>query len=109
MAKLKIWTLAYRPFVMGGRTNYSAATELEVSDPVTIREPGIKVCESDTPRGKRVALYPNGAIVGDSIEEVTADLTSAPAPVIEAQLWWAAEEAAKAELMSNEQFFNIYR
>lgn len=106
--KLRVWTHAYRPFIMGGNTNRPVATCVEV---IEEKQTGkITLFSFKTPKGAiRVAEKLTGAIVGDSIESVEKDLLNSDPKLIEDQLQQAKLYSEQAETLDSEAFFSLYR
>lgn len=107
--KLKIWTEAYSPFIMGGDVNAPIATEVEVGEPVVLAE-GISVYLITSPTGSTyVAEATTGAFVGTSMEQVRADVEDADPAVMKQQLEAASERVKKAEMLEPERFWSRFR
>lgn len=108
--KVKIWTEAYSPFIMGGDVNAPICTEVEAGEPIDVGR-GIQAYVIASPRtGKvHIAESTTGAFVGSSIEQVRQDVESADPEVIKQQLASAAERVKHARPLSPEEFWNHFR
>jgi len=103
--KLRIYTAAYRPFVMGGKVNYHIATEVSVTDAVDLGK-GAVVRLALAPDGQiHVVEAETGAIIGQDLTEVERDVAEADAADITAQLVQARRDAETAETAPAEQFW----
>lgn len=86
MALRRIWTRAYRPFIMGGDVNAPIYTEVEATDPVDVGQ-DIQCFLVVAPNGRTFAAESEtGAIVGDSIDAVKADMAEADPAVVAEQM-----------------------
>lgn len=107
--KLTIWTRAYRPFIMGGDVNGPIATEVEVGEPFDLGH-GIQAHLVVSPSGKTyVAEATTGAFVGNDIDQVKADVSSADPEIMKDQLDAAKRELKKVDHLSNENFWSMFR
>ena len=107
--KLTVWTKAYRPFIMGGDVNGPISTEVEVGDAVELGH-GFKAHVVVSPTGETyVAEATTGAFVGGDIKQVKADVASADPEVMREQIEKAAIQAKKADCLSNEDFWSLFR
>lgn len=103
---MRIYTAAYRPFVMGGRVNYFICTEVSATESVELGR-GVWVRLVTTPRGEtRVIESSTGAIVGNTLEEVRADFASAEPDVVSKQIEQARIDSEEAEYLTPEEFWN---
>lgn len=103
---LFIYTRSYNAFRMGGDPHGFIKTKVEVGDPVELSG-GIKVHEICSPDGSTyIAEAQSGAIVGHSLDAVRADLAEADPAIVAAQLAEAQESVAKAEVLSNTDFWS---
>jgi len=107
--KLKVWTEAYRPFIMGGDVNAPISTEIEVGEKVDLGKGigGYLVC---SPSGKTfVAEATTGAFIGGSIEQVKSDIADATPEIMQEQLVAAKRRAKSAEPMKKEKFWGMFK
>jgi hypothetical protein len=82
----QIWTYGHRPFVMGGSVNYLLACNVECSGPHKLGK-GYEGYVATAPNGKTfVAESLTGAIVGDTLESVRADIKAAKPAVMRKQV-----------------------
>lgn len=73
-----IFTLGYRPWIMGGSVNYYLAAKVRVTGPHKLGK-GFYGYLATGPNGKtKVADATSGAIIGDTLEEVRNDVATAP-------------------------------
>jgi len=104
---MKIWTEAYRPFMMGGDVNAPISTEVEVGEPVDL-DHGIQVYIVAAPNGRTyVAESITGAFVGMSIDEVKQHIAEGDPEVIWKQIEDAKERVKKARPLDPEQFWSL--
>jgi hypothetical protein len=105
--KLTVFTKAYQPFVMGGKTNYHIGTELEVGDPVSLGD-NIQGHLVTSPDGKTfVAEASTGAFVGTDLETVKKDLAAADPEIVKQQL--ADAKQVDIKIVSKEKFWNSFK
>jgi hypothetical protein len=77
---MKIWTRAYRPFLMGGNVNAPIICDVPVSGPFDIGG-GQQGYLAVSPKGHTfVAESVTGAIVGSTIKDVKTDIATADPP-----------------------------
>ncbi len=80
-------------------------TEVDATYATTFR--GITLYQLETPIGIRIAEQ-HGALVGKDLDTVLKDIGGANEIVLQAQSEVCAENAAKAVLISNDEFFAAY-
>lgn len=77
--KLTMWTHVYRPFILGGSCNYILGTEIEEYEGPFDLGKGFTGFLVTTPSGAtRVIESTSGGIVGDTLNEVRADISTTP-------------------------------
>lgn len=102
---MRIWTVGYRPFIMGGNVNAPVCIETEATGPFDLGK-GWKGYVVVAPSGKTfVAESITGAIVGSTIEEVRADVATAAESIMIRQIEDAKKRAAEAEAVSADVFW----
>jgi len=107
--KLKVWTRAYRPFIMGGDINAPIATKVKVGDPVCLGH-NIKIYVVTSPTGHiHIAESTTGGFVGIDLEQVKSDIAAADPEVIKSQLVEAAQEVKKAQMMEPKKFWALFQ
>lgn len=106
----KIWTLNYRPFVMGGSVNYPISTDVE---PIETREiKGIEFFTFKTPVGTiRLAEGITGAIVAADFDDLLISIETETKETLlhqvnDAKVRYRPEESNH---LSNKEFFTHYR
>lgn len=94
---------------MGGQVHTPIITEVEPIEERPIGK-GMKAFSFKTPKGSlRVAESETGAIVGDTFEEVIADVKTASKGMLQDQIADArATIAGECKNLTNEEFFNLY-
>jgi hypothetical protein len=106
-----VWTIACRPFTMGGVCNYPITTEVKIIEERAIGK-GYKAFSFKTPKGTlRIAESTTGGIVADTFDELIKDVKAATKSDIQDQIK-AARETLKSpdcKKLSNEEFFQLYR
>lgn len=106
---MKIWTVAYRPFVMGGNVYATIYCEVEVTGPHDLGK-GYQGYMATSPSGETfVVESTTGAIVGPTLEEVRADVAAADKTVMDEQIANAAEQFKEAERVSPDYFWRFLR
>lgn len=107
--KVKIWTMGYFPFTMGGSVHQPISCEVHAIDLFDIGK-GQKAYLVLSPKGKLyVAESETGAIVGHDVEEVRKDISSTTEEVLKGQLEEARKLASKAKELSIEEFWSMFR
>lgn len=108
--KVRIWTEAYSPFICGGDVHAPISTEVYAGDPVGIgMGVGVYVVVSPVSGKTYICETITGAIVGDSIKQVKADVASADPAVLAEQVAHAEERVKDARCISNEKFWSMFR
>lgn len=109
MTKIKIWTEAYRPFIMGGDCNAPVCTEVEVGEPFDLNDE-IKAYVVVSPNGNTyVAEATTGAIVGNNAQQVKKDVATADPDVMKEQLEGAKLRFKKAVFIETQEFWRLLR
>lgn len=105
--KLKVWTEAYRPFILGGDVNAPIMTEIECGNPIAVGK-GVNVVEIISPHGTvHIAECTTGALVGTSLFDVRQDIEFASEKIIEEQLSEGKKRVKKATIISAERFWEL--
>lgn len=106
---MKIWTEAYRPFVMGGDCNAPVICNVPVDGPFDLGA-GQTGYLAVSPGGKTfVAESTTGAIVGPTVEAVRKDIKTADEAVMQEQLAHAKERVKRANPVSQSEFWRLLR
>lgn len=111
MSKRIVWTMAQRPFVMGGDVNYPITTKVEVIEEKAVGK-GFKAFAFKTAKGTlRIAESITGAIVGDNFKDVRKDISAGSKAVISRQIAEGKEilKSTSRKDLSNKKFFEIYK
>ncbi len=75
---MRIWTEAYRPFIMGGDVRAPVITNVNVEGPFVLPK-GVKVFVATAPNGKTfVVEAESGAMIGPNLEQVYSDIDACP-------------------------------
>lgn len=105
----RIWTIGYRPFVMGGSVHYNMACDIKCDGPFDLGDK-YKGYLAIAPNGKTfVAEYKSGAIVGDTIENVKNDILTGDKEMMEKQVKDAIESSKKVEVVSEDYFWEALK
>ncbi len=108
--KMKIWTQAYRPFMMGGNVNAPITAEVEVSDNEMYVGKGYSIRTAISPKGKLFVVdVITGRIVGNDIEQVGKDISEGDENVMEKQIKDILEYKKTCDSISEEEFWNLLR
>jgi hypothetical protein len=106
---MKIWTEAYRPFLMGGDVNAPVSTEVEVGHRYNVGG-GYWAYEVESPSGQTyVVESKTGAIIGTSIFDVISDISEGDPEAMELQIEAAKERVKQADYVTPEQFWSMLR
>lgn len=107
---IRVWTKAYRPFILGGDVHTPIATEVESGEPYQL-EHGIVVYLVKNPLTGQTHVVEShtGAFVGTSLEQVRDDVATADEKVMKDQLKEAEKLAQKAENMPPERFWKMFK
>ncbi len=107
--KIKIWTHAYSPFMMGGNVHAPIMTEVE-SGPLVEFGKGFNGFVVHSPGGFEVVVErTTGAICGTSLEQVRQDVAECgDIKVMLRQLNQAARELEEALPLDNQEFWGRY-
>lgn len=102
---MKIWTQAYRPFLMGGDVNAPICCELNVEGHYDLGK-GYYGCLVISPSGKTYVVEAiTGGIVGRRIKDVRYDVEVADTSVIAQQIEDAKLKSQMAEPVSEKEFW----
>ncbi len=108
-ARITIWVPCYRPFIMGGDVNRPVKCEIEAQGPFDIGK-GFKAYLVSKPGGRfAVAEATTGAIVGDTLEEVRADIKDGSAAVMRKQVAESAIQVARAFTVEPDEFWSLMK
>lgn len=106
--KMKIWTVGYRPFILGGKCNYLVGCEIEPDREVDLGN-GYTGFEITSPSGNKIiAEKTSGAIVGTSLEQVRTDIATGDPEVMAKQVAEACKNTKEVEVVSTEEFWKLY-
>jgi hypothetical protein len=104
--KLKIYTMFYFPFVMGGNVWQSRACEVEV-DELHELGGGYQGYLVTSPNGHYVvAEATTGAMVGPNLEEVRKDIAEADPDVMAKQMAQAKSDSTGVQELEPEKFWH---
>jgi len=105
-----IWTLAYRPFMMGGDVDSPIKTVVEVGEAVDIGK-GLKayVILSPLDGSVHVADFETGAFIGTDLDEVKKNVADGDLRVMKKQIKDAKEEFKKADCLASKKFWGLFR
>ena len=108
---MRIWTEAYRPFLMGGDVHAPVSTEMEMElDGLIDIGHGLQAYLIVDPEGQtHVAESTTGAFIGTTIDQVRADLEAADPEVVRQQIEDAKERVKKADYIEPEQFWSLFK
>jgi len=103
---VEIWTWSYMPFTIGGEVCRPIKAEV-VAESLHDIGGGYQGYLVKTPKGNtRVAEAETGAIIGDSIKQVKADISKGAPEVMAQQIEKSKEDAARAELIDADDFWS---
>lgn len=104
--QMKVWTSAYRPFILGGNVNAPIWCDIEpASAPIDLGK-GYQGAVIVSPSGKTfVVEVITGGIVGSTVEGVKADIASAEDSILKEQMERESRRAETAEKVSPEDFW----
>ena len=103
--KVKVYTLEYCPFVMGGEVWQPMATEVEADGPHDIGK-GFEAYVVTAPNGKTfVAEKESGAFIGPDLKTVSGDIKIGELKSMKKQVEDAKLQMAKAKTVTNEYFW----
>jgi len=106
---MRIWTEAYRPFIMGGDCNAPIVCAVPVDGPFDLGA-GQQGFLAVSPSGRTfVAEGVTGAIVGSTIEGVRRDVEMADRTVMEEQIASAEKRVLQATPVSRDEFWRLLR
>jgi hypothetical protein len=104
---MKIWTEAYRPWIMGGDVNAPIWTEVLAGSPVDIGN-GFQAYLITSPSGATyVAEAITGALIGTTIKQVKIDVATGDPEVMLKQIEDAKARVKRADYISPETFWRM--
>jgi hypothetical protein len=105
LKKRLVWTMGYRPFVMGGSVHYPMGTRVPCSGPFDLGR-GYSGYLATAPNGRTfVAEATTGALVGPTIEAVRKDIETGDPKLMVAQVAKATETVKKVEETTPKEFW----
>lgn len=106
---VKIWTEAYRPWIMGGDCNAPVICDVPVDGPFDLGG-GYQGFLAMSPSGKTfVAESITGAIVGATVNAVRNDIKAADKTVMEEQVAHAKKRVLSTAPVSPNEFWRLLR
>ena len=105
---LRIWFWGYRPFLMGGEVNGPVATDIDVGERVELGK-GFYGYVIVGPKHTVVVEETSGAVVGNVLEDVRHDIETGEQHTMDDQVAWAIQQRERADVLSNDEFWRIYR
>lgn len=106
---MKIWTLRYTPFVMGGEVWQPVCTEVTASGPFDIGD-GYEAYLVIAPNGRTfVAESTSGALVGPDIKTVWEDIKLGDKKIMKKQVEDAIKNRDKAEELEPDEFWKLLK
>lgn len=110
MARIKMWTWGYFPFVMGGDTYQPISTEVEAVGPFDLGK-GYQGYFTVDPKTGRTFVVESvtGGIVGSFIEDVQRDIAEGDEAIMAQQIEQYRGKLAQSKLLPNDEFFGSFR
>ncbi len=106
---MKIWTEAYRPFIMGGDVNAPVATDIDVGEKIPIGKGYFIFLVANPITGRtHVVEERSGAFIGNTIKEVRQDVIDAPLEMMDKQVEEAIKRSKKAEIVGTDAFWKMF-
>jgi hypothetical protein len=106
---MKIWTMGYFPFTLGGDVHRPICCDVEVSGPHDLGF-GYQGYVATSPNGRTfVAESETGAIVGPSLSDVINDISQGDPSIMRKQIEKAHETAKRAEELSPDRFWSLIK
>jgi hypothetical protein len=107
---MKVWTQAYRPFMLGGDVHRPVCCELEPLGPTLDLGKNYFGVSVIAPTGKVfIVEVITGAIIGSSLAEVRKDVEDGDEAIMRKQIVWATQMANKAEMVEPERFWTYVK
>lgn len=105
---MRIWTMGYFPWTMGGEVYRPICCTVNAVGPYTVK--GNKLFVVTSPKGStHIAEGTTGALVGESLEQATRDIETANPAVMQQQLEQAKAMIRKAERLTTEEFWSLMK
>ncbi len=109
MKKIKVYTLEYQPFIMGGNVWQPVATHVEASGPHSLG-PNYKGFVITAPNGKTfVAEARSGAFVGPNLKTVRDDLRIGDPTLMKKQVDDALIQCEQARVVEPDEFWKLLK
>jgi hypothetical protein len=103
-----VWTLAHRPFIMGGNCNGPIGIEVAVGEQIPLGKGYFGYVVVSPKTGKTyVAEVETGAFVGNSVAAVRDDIASAADNVMQQQMVDARELRETADKVDADYFWRL--
>jgi hypothetical protein len=107
---MKVFTLGYFPFVMGGRTWQEICIEVENADGPHDIGKGYQAYVITAPNGKTfVAEATSGAFVGPDLKTVRDDIKLGEQETMDKQVAQAVEQSKLAKTLTPEEFWRMLK
>lgn len=101
-----VWTWAYNPFVMGGKTRRKTGFNCNIDSFINVN--GFNLAEIVSKNGKKIIVEKTtGGIVGNSFDDVVKDIASSDKETIEKQLKMMS--FSDGDIITEEKFWDIYK
>lgn len=105
--RIRIWTRAYRPFILGGDVHSPVFIETQAEGPVALGK-GYFGYLVTAPNGTTlVAESQTGAVIGSTLEAVKEDIATAEKAVMKQQIEDAKIKSSRAVPISNKEFWTM--
>lgn len=106
---MRIWTFAYRPWIMGGNVNAPVMCDVPVTGPYDVGK-GLQVYLATSPSGRTfVAESITGALVGPTVPDVRADVELATKEVMDKQIEDAKSAVLGVHMIAVKNFWMLLR
>lgn len=107
---MKVWTQAYRPFILGGNVHAPICCDIEPASACIDLGKGYQGMSIVSPGGKIfVVEVITGGIVGSSVSEVQADVSTADEAVMKQQIEDGLRQAENADWVTPQEFWRQLR
>jgi hypothetical protein len=106
---MKIWTEAYRPWILGGNCRAPVSCDVPVDGPFELGKGYIGYIAT-SPNGRKFVIESEtGALIGSSLDGVREDIRSGDETVMKQQIEHAKRRALETDSISVELFWKLLK
>jgi len=103
---MKVWTKAYRPFIMGGNVNADVVADIQLNGQINVGGTGLVMIQA--PNGDLIwVCATTGGLLGEDLDSIRKDLAESNALVLAQQMIDMKDRGEKADPVTTEEFWKL--